>query len=233
MQATFQNNGIDSAVSKTINMPNEATKKDVEQAYMIAYNLGCKGITVYRDGSRENQVLTTGSTEQKKQNLPDYVMPVKRPRRVPGVCESYKIGCGKLYVTVNHSDGRLVETFANKGSEGGCPGYVEGLSRTISAALRSGVHPLALAEQLSTVKCPNCKGKKGLDAHSCPDAFGQAIKTAFEELEKTNDDTEVKNSEPVVTETASSEAVCPECGTPGLPSEGCFTCQACGFSRCS
>jgi ribonucleoside-diphosphate reductase alpha chain len=225
MQAAFQNNGVDSAVSKTVNMPNNATVQDVEKAYMMAYDLGCKGITIFRDGCRgENQVLTTGSSiPENNQTETKYVKPTKRKKRTPGITEDYQVGCGKLYITINGDQNGLIETFSNLGANGVCSGYSEGLSRMISLAMRSNIDPYEIIEQLKVVKCPNCKGKK-VDAKSCPDAFSKAIETRLKELniQKEAEKEIVQNYDKT------------ECQHPRMiMQEGCSSCPDCGYSKCS
>src|SRR5690606_31128569 len=102
MQAAFQNH-VDNAVSKTVNFSNDATKEEVEEVYMLAYKLGCKGVTIYRDGSRENQVLSITKKEENRNN--DFkVKPRMRPEITRGITEKVKIGCGNLYITVNYDE---------------------------------------------------------------------------------------------------------------------------------
>jgi ribonucleoside-diphosphate reductase alpha chain len=226
MQAAFQNNGVDSAVSKTINMLNNATVEDVNNAYMLAYKMKCKGITIYRDGSRQNQVLSTNSTSVSENNQTEskYVKPNKRKKRTPGITEDYFVGCGKLYITVNGDKDGLVETFSNLGGNGVCSGYSEGLSRMISLAMRSNIDPYEIVDQLQMVKCPNCKGKK-IDAKSCPHAFSKAIETRLKELGINKQE---KQIETIVVENVE------ECKHPKMiMQEGCNVCPDCGYSKCS
>jgi ribonucleoside-diphosphate reductase alpha chain len=226
MQAAWQKN-VDLSISKTVNMPNNATIEDIKKVYELAYELGCKGVTIYRDGSKTNQPLTTGSTTpNNNQTETKYIKPKKRPKRVPGIVESYQVGCGKIYITVDGDKNGLVETFSNIGGNGVCIGYSEGLSRMISLALRSGIDPEDIIDQLHTVKCPNCKGKK-VEAKSCPDAFSKAI-------EKTMKDFGLSNNEKQKIEVETKDQVlCPECGQQLIFSEGCNICGNCGYSKCN
>nr|DAQ19086.1 MAG TPA: ribonucleotide-diphosphate reductase subunit alpha [Caudoviricetes sp.] len=208
IQAAFQA-FTDNAVSKTINLPNKATENDVEQAYMLAYETGCKGITVYRDGSRESQVLNFEKDE------PASKPTVRtRPERVDGYTDAKKIGCGKLYITVNHDEYGPIEVFTNTGKAGGCPAQSEGLARMVSLALRYDVPVDAIAKQLCGIRCMSTIRKDGCAVLSCPDAIGKALREF--------DSTSVKN-------TGSS---CPECGQPLEQSEGCVICHSCGYSKC-
>ncbi|MBI5196222.1 MAG: vitamin B12-dependent ribonucleotide reductase, partial [Nitrospirae bacterium] len=163
MQAAFQKH-VDNAVSKTVNFPHETSAKDVEDVYLLAYALGCKGVTVYRDGSREEQVLSTGKTasEQKTQtDAPvntEYVqkiVPKKRPEAIKGTTRLLKTGCGHLYVTVNEdTNGNLFELFTHMGKAGGCAAsQAEAIGRLVSLALRGNIEPVEIVKQLRGISC--------------------------------------------------------------------------------
>jgi ribonucleoside-diphosphate reductase alpha chain len=227
MQAAWQKN-VDLSISKTVNMPNDATVEDIKKVYELAYELGCKGVTIYRDGSKTNQPLISGSTSMSKNNQikTKYIKPKKRPKRIPATVESYQVGCGKIYITVGGDKTGLVETFSNIGGNGVCLGYSEGLSRMISLALRSGIDPEDIIDQLHTVKCPNCKGKKS-EVKSCPDAFSKAIEKTMRDLnllDKEEQKIKVKDQ---------TQVLCPECGQQLIFSEGCNICGNCGYSKCN
>lgn len=203
IQAAFQKY-TDNAVSKTINFANSATKEDVGKAYSLAYQLGCKGITVYRDGSREEQVLSTGSKNtaqtpsgnqesgqvqqrdpeqtQSPSAQPAYVpeansiMPRPRPPVTVGVTEKIKIGCGNLYVSVNADEQSICEIFTNTGRAGGCSSQSEATARLISIAMRSGISVEAIIEQIRGIRCPACIRREGVNVTSCPDAIARVIK---------------------------------------------------------
>jgi ribonucleoside-diphosphate reductase alpha chain len=158
MQAAFQES-TDAGISKTVNFPNEATVEDVEDAYLLAWESHCKGITVYRAGSREKEVLTTGTTDNAKSNdvddentiaIPQYITPAERPSTLNGITRRVRTGRGNLFVTVNMaSDGRPFEVFATHGKAGGNDAAMaEAVSRMASLSLRSGIDPVDVAEQL-------------------------------------------------------------------------------------
>ncbi|HPW00307.1 MAG TPA: vitamin B12-dependent ribonucleotide reductase, partial [Oscillospiraceae bacterium] len=143
MQAAFQKH-TDNAVSKTVNFKHEATQEEVRHVFDLAYRLGCKGVTIYRDGSRDSQVLNIGKEEKKEETpvvtvVEHAIVPRPRPDTVFGITERMRIGCGNLYVTVNYDKDGICEIFTNTGKEGGCPSQSEATARLISVALRSGI----------------------------------------------------------------------------------------------
>lgn len=213
IQAAFQKY-VDNAVSKTINFPNHATPEDVEKAYLLAYKLGCKGITVYRDGSREQQVLSLGKASKYPQ-----VEPRPRPQVTKGVTIRMNTGCGKLYVTINEDEYGICEVFAQMGKAGGCAySQIEATGRLISLALRSGVRVESIIKQLMGIRCPSPVWQNGDQIVSCSDAIARALK------EYTKSTVEVERSE---------MGACPDCGAAVEYDGGCIVCRSCGFSRCS
>lgn len=181
IQSAFQRY-TDNAVSKTVNFSNSATREDVSNVYMLAYKMGCKGVTIYRDGSRESQVLNIGSVNKEKKEetaaavqTPETLVPRTRPEVTMGVTEKVRIGCGNLYITVNSDENGICEVFTNLGRAGGCPSQSEATSRLISIALRAGVDINEIIEQLRGIRCHSTLRQKGLKVLSCPDAIGRAL----------------------------------------------------------
>ncbi len=189
MQAAFQR-FTDNAVSKTINLSNSAGKKQVAECYALAYRLGCKGVTIYRDGSRAEQVLNIGSVnkkagEEKKtgQEIAEKqsdimnvnIQPRKRPEVTMGFTERMKIGCGNLYVTVNYDKHGICEVFTSTGKAGGCPSQSEATARLVSIALRSGVSMQEVYHQLKGIRCPSTVRRGGMSCTSCPDAIAKVL----------------------------------------------------------
>lgn len=195
MQAAFQRH-TDNAVSKTVNLSHDATTDDVREVFTLAYKAQCKGVTIYRDGSRDLQVLNIGKVQGKEasdnQPLPagDNVYcdscndiskraagiePRPRPDITTGFTEKVRIGCGNLYITVNYDENGICEVFTNTGRAGGCPSQSEATSRLVSVALRSGMDVKSIVEQLKGIRCPSTIRQKGLNVLSCPDAIGRLI----------------------------------------------------------
>jgi len=183
IQAAFQKY-TDNAVSKTINFRNSASREDIAAAYRLAYKLGCKGLTVYRDGSRDEQVLSAGTSRasQKPEQTPGEslathtITPRPRPAVTVGVTEKIKIGCGNLYVSVNADEQGICEVFTNTGRAGGCASQSEATARLISVALRSGLAVDSIIEQMRGIRCPACVRREGVNVTSCPDAISKVIR---------------------------------------------------------
>ncbi len=213
IQAAFQK-FIDNAVSKTINFPHEATPEDIEKAYLMAYHQGCKGVTIYRYGSRETQVLNLSKTIDSSK-----INPRPRPTRTLGITERISTGCGKLYVTINSDDKGICEVFAQMGKTGGCASsQIEATGRLISLALRSGINLPSIMKQISGIRCPSPTWGNGQQVLSCPDAICRVISNYTQA--KVEEDDQVMGS-------------CPDCGGQVVHENGCLTCHSCGFSRCS
>lgn len=213
IQAAFQRH-TDNAVSKTINFPNSATPQDVYDAYIQAYKSGCKGLTIYRDGSRDVQVLNI----QKKPDYPQ-VEPRPRPDKTIGATERINTGCGKLYVTINRDEYGFCEVFAQMGKAGGCAySQIEATARLISLALRSGVRIESIIRQLMGIRCPSPVWQNGEQILSCTDAIAKVLNHQAQ-----------ANVESALQEMGA----CPDCGASVEHEGGCIVCRACGFSRCA
>lgn len=231
IQAAFQRH-TDNAVSKTVNFPHSATREDVAKVYWLAYELGCKGVTIYRDGSREAQVLSVPARSEGGGEVAAAALTVVRPRPRPlesetrGITKKFKIGgCGKLFVTVNSDDFGLCEVFTNTGEEG-CQPLSEAVSRLVSIALRSGVEVESVVNQLKGIKCVGCiVDQPETRVLSCPDAIGKAIEKYVNGVNRF--DLSVFGG-------PRSVIPCQEPGCTGymVHADGCYTCVICGFSRC-
>ncbi len=212
IQAAFQK-FTDNAVSKTINFSHSATREDVRKAYLLAYDLGCKGLTIYRDGSRDQQVLNIQRAPE-----PPKVVPRPRPERTYGVTQRMNTGCGKLYVTLNSDEFGPCEVFAQMGKAGGCANsQIEATGRLISLALRSGVKPESILRQLLGIRCPSPVWQDGEMVLSCSDAMARVL----------ND-----YCQSGFTHMVAEMGACPDCGASVEHEGGCIVCRSCGFSRC-
>lgn len=215
MQAAFQVHTC-SAISKTINMPNSATKEDVSKAYMLAWELKCKGLTIYRDGSRTKEVLVkAGKKEVKNQKIQNLIYR-DREMDLIGKTRKAKTGCGNSYITVNFDEsGYPIEVFKQVSSKGGCDAMAEGLARMTSMALRHGIDIPEIVKQLRSVKCANAISKN-VGCLSCPDLMGRVLSDLTSRQKEDMSDTK-----------------CPDCGSKLATLEGCVKCVNCGWSKCS
>jgi len=230
MQAAFQK-FTDSAVSKTVNFPHEATPDDVTKVYMLAYQEGLKGITIYRDRSRDSQVLTVGEGVKKTEGK---LAPRKRPKVTTGVTERVNTGCGYIYVTVNFDNRGISEVFSTLGKAGGCAAaQLEAISRLTSLALRSGIDIDSIVKQLRGIRCPSIAWEQGHAILSCADAIASVLEKYIREKTETNEKSTNPNTSSQNPEMVKSWAgQCPDCGGPLIYQEGCNICLACGFTKC-
>ncbi|NLA26765.1 MAG: hypothetical protein GX878_05155, partial [Firmicutes bacterium] len=214
-QALFQKH-TDNAVSKTINLKREATMEDVKDAYIMAWEAGCKGITVYRDGSREKQVLNVGVGEEES------LRPSSRPATLTGRTTCIKTPLGNLFVTVNTAGGKPFELFAQIGKAGSdVVAFTEGIARLISLALRCGVGVEEIIAQLEGIGGYRSVGFGPNRIMSVPDAIGRALAGL------------VKVDSGENSSHYNSREICPDCGSGALIMvEGCAKCEACGYSEC-
>jgi ribonucleoside-diphosphate reductase alpha chain len=237
MQAAFQKY-VDNAVSKTINFTQEAGKEDIQMAYQLAYDLGCKGVTVYRDGSRSNQVLNVGNKEEKAEadDKKPNVMPRKRPDITTGITQKIETGCGHLYVTVNSDSEGPCEVFTQMGKVGGCASaQLEAIARLTSLGLRSNIKLESIIRQIRGIRCPSPMWHKGKVITSCADGLSKALENflhidseALHDIEEIN-----KNVTAPVKQTGNKQSgTCPDCGSTIEHSEGCMKCNSCGWSKC-
>ncbi|MCL1916099.1 MAG: vitamin B12-dependent ribonucleotide reductase [Desulfovibrionaceae bacterium] len=228
MQAAFQQY-TDNAVSKTVNLPASASVEDVRRIYHLAYDLGCKGVTVYRDGSRSSQVLTAGTAKDPlldvMPELPHSAAVLSRPGRLTGITQKVNTGHGTMYVTVNELDGKPFEVFATIGKSGySIMAKAEAIGRLISLCLRGGTPIKDIARQIRGIGGDSPvfqQGKKG-NIQSIPDGIAWVLEDMYPECRVENEQGE------------SLHNVCPECGQNSLRfQEGCLICMGCAFSRCS
>ena len=222
MQAAFQKY-TDNAVSKTVNLPRDATVEDVRKVYDLAYELDCKGVTIYRDGSKENQVLSLGRKDEKQDGFLRAVK--KRPETLQGFTTKIKTGYGYLYVTVTEYEGQPFEVFATIGKSGrSTTAKTEAIGRLVSLALRSGVKVDKVVNQLKGIGGENPIFQDGGLVLSIPDAIARVLEKRYMSGENA-----AKNHK---TEYSLMGEKCPECGQTVSFEEGCMMCHFCGFNKC-
>ena len=247
LQAAFQRH-TDNAVSKTINFARNAANEDISRAFFMAYDNGLKGITIYRYGSKKNQVLTIEKVaeEHEETGSHDHIKPRPRQAITTGTTEKIKTGCGNLYVTVNSDETGLCEVFCQMGRSGGCTSsQSEAISRLISLALRSGVSLDEIVSQLKGIRCPSPIWQNGKLILSCSDAIATTLSRYLnkdtnrfktDELTVLTQDADSMKLKKVIAKKSISKGemsgVCPDCGGILEHEEGCLICRACGFTKC-
>ncbi|MBN1968474.1 MAG: vitamin B12-dependent ribonucleotide reductase [Candidatus Delongbacteria bacterium] len=232
MQSAFQES-VDSSISKTINFSYNATKSDILDAYIQAYDSECKGITVYRDGCRPYQVLNTGNKTNEDKKKPEVKkvensnVPMYRPDVIEGKTYKTTTGEGTMYVTVNTIDGVPFEIFSSIGKAGGnSAAQSEAVSRLVSLALRSRISVEVIVDQLLGIGSPTPVWHNGEKILSTPDAVAKILKRYIK-------DENSLDIEQIVEEKHNDGPVCPKCNGTLHMQEGCLTCHTCGFSKCS
>ncbi len=246
MQAAFQRH-TDNAVSKTINFPNNATREDVARAYLMAYKEGCKGITIYRDGSRDVQVLNIGGKAKEEVKPPEEtgkMTPRKRPNVTFGVTEKITTGCGTLYVTVNSDNRGVCEVFTSLGKSGGCAAaQLEAIARLISMSLRAGIGVESIIKNLKGIRCPSIAWSGGHAVLSCADAIATVLERHMKHQQPQLPRDDKGNLEVVQVQAQNTGGngssgigvmggQCPECGGLLVYQEGCHICYGCGYTKC-
>lgn len=224
VQAALQN-FCDTAISSTINLPKEVTLDEVKELYKLAWDKGLKGVTIYKDGSRD-AILSTDNTSKPSSFSLDCVTTMSRDdlgQVLKGETYKYHTACGTLYITVNKdSNGNIVEIFTNSSKNGTCKANLNGETRLASLALRAGVKTEEVIDTLKSIQCQSCvfakaKGTK-IDGTSCPDIISKCLKQAY-------------SNKTAQSETNYSEK-CPECGNVLTHEGGCVQCT-CGYSKCN
>ena len=221
MQAAFQK-FTDNAVSKTVNLPNAATIDDIRRVYWMAYEMGCKGVTVYRDGCKSVQVLCTGDGEKKEADDSRTVR--DRPDLVYGFTQKVRTGHGLMYVTINEVDGKPFEAFATIGKSGrSTTAKAEAVGRLVSLALRSGIEVEKIVQQIKGIGGEVQvfqPGKLG-QVQSIPDGIAWVLENRYLKSRKSVHDTNGLGAQH-----------CPECDEALVFQEGCLICPACAYTKC-
>lgn len=248
VQATWQK-WIDASISSTVNLPVDATVDDVFKLYVAAHELGCKGVTVFREGCKKAGILNGNTQKDDKPPVvvPDIAIDFEDTDIDHCVAMGSKLqtGCGSLWMTVyfNPLTGKLCHIFLNKGSSGGCNSYMVGLSRLISLAGKRGATVEEIIDQLeSVVACPSfVKRKWSIGDTSpgkcCPEAIGKELKVLYEKFKKSfMENTTIQANtlwDNIESQTCEiTVAKCPECGEDLSFMGGCVSCTNCGYSKC-
>jgi len=219
MQAAIQKH-IDTAISSTVNLPQDISTDEVEKIYFLAWKLGCKGITVYREGSREG-ILETNQVERKTEEKSSEF---ERPKVLTGRTLKLKLPQGGLYVTANSDEaGRMKEVFVTLGKLGGDEkADAEAIGRLISLYLQHGGDVQSVVKMLKGIRGKYVSWDEGVQLLSIPDAVAKAL--------------EVLVAGRVTKEAATplvQGGTCPDCGESAIIFEGgCYKCTDCGYSKC-
>jgi len=238
MQATIQKH-IDQAISKTINCPAETTKKEISDLIKFAWESGCKGLTIYREGSRSDVVLETNATkktEEKKE-------PIAIPREIDLKSIRMNSACGILWVKTGflHGSSDPIEVWVDA-EKGGCRANLEFIGRLISKMLQEGIYYEVACKQGDKVFCAACVNnvKNESEGYSCANLISKGIKEGIKKREEdllnnkmTISDIGKKYDSSILDAMLIGNGIkCPECGAKLNRIEGCFTCSSCGYSRC-
>lgn len=230
---------IDASISSTLNLPKESPVEDVFKAYIAAHELGCKGLTVFRDGCKKEGILKGVAKEEKPE--PTQLNAIDTDiNHCIAFGSKLQTGCGSLWMTVyfHKKTGQLCHIFLNKGSKGGCNSYMVGLSRLISLAGKKGATVEEIVDQLkSVVACPSFVSRKTIEANisdgrSCAEAVGRELLKLHEQF-KIN-----YLNQPEITQLKINNEVkieigkCPECGAELSHTGGCINCYNCGWTKC-
>ena len=240
---------IDASISSTVNLPQDTTVEQVEELYRYAYDVGCKGLTIFRDGCARTAILNSGTAkEEPKEEVVenkrlDTIMPITRADmgdRLEGATYVRTTACGKLYITINtNNKGELVEVFIDPSKSGGCLANVEVIGRLCSSMLRAGVAVEAVIDSAKGVKCSSCaRSKKKVDGLSCGDIVAKVIEAEYKyrqgkkDLKKQLEN--FKYETPIIIEKPADIKIakCPECGAELSFTGGCNICPECGYSKC-
>lgn len=242
----------DMSVSKTINVPTEASFDEVKDIYVQCWKNGIKGCTIFRPNAiRQGILLTKNKDDESKPKSPSLTLPrgtiIECSNDLIGKKRKINSGCGSIHVLAffDPMDGSLQEVYFNKGSTGGCGNSLVGLSRMISLLCRAGVDIIAIKDQLdSTGVCPSYATRKATHHDTskgscCPMAIGNALVEMYNEMQSELDDKEEeekpvkqKSIKPIHANNAPSTEVCPECGEPLVHIGGCVSCPNCAWTKC-
>lgn len=251
MQAAWQQH-IDASISSTVNVPNNFTVEETELLYLMAYEKGCKGITIFRDGCKRSGILTTHGEEKSVPTAGEGLARgeiVSIDDNVIGKKRKLVTGCGSLHCMAffDPETGALLETYLSKGSTGGCNNFMIGLSRMISISARAGIDIYTIIDQLnSTGNCPSYSVRRATRGDTsrgscCPMGVGNALLDMYNEVQREMQRGDAADSgvkkvavKPKADKKVTAESIfCPQCGEPLAFEGGCTTCKNCGWSKCN
>lgn len=244
MQSVWQEH-IDASISSTVNVPNDFTIEQVEDLYMLAWQKGLKGVTIFRDGCKRTGILSTTGNLPEQSTTHQSIelqrgMIIKADDNCVGRKRTLRTGCGTLHCEAffDPDTGELLETYFSKGSLGGCNQFMIGLSRLISLAARAGVDIYSIVDQLkSSGTCPSyavraATKKDTSKGSSCPVAIGNALIDMYEELQRDlSCDSDASQEDEIATDKQVINP-CPKCGEELRFEGGCMTCPSCGWTKC-
>ena len=238
---------VDTAISSTVNLPNETTKEDIAKLYLLAWEKGLKGITIFREGCKRMPILSTETPKKEEEQKEERKLGRGEIKVISddviGKKRRLISGCGSLHCAAyfDRTTGELLEVFLDKGSAGGCDNFMTGLSRMISLAARAGCSVYDIVDQLnSSGTCPSYAVRRATKhdtspGSSCPVAVGNALLDMQIEI---NEELEIDNPKPIIKKKETKSVIlpkykCPECGSEITFEGGCQTCKNCGWSKCS
>lgn len=239
---------IDASISSTINLPESATEVDVANLYIMAYQTGCKGITIFREGCKREAILKSAHQQAEEKVVAEAKI-IEDEVQAPvdtsiENCRAYgskiQTGCGSLWITAyfHKETGQLCHIFLDKGSQGGCNSFMVGLSRLISLAGKKGSSIDEIVDQLeSTIACPSYIsqrriGKEVSPGNCCPGAIGKELKHLYNLYKDDFKSHEAVAPTAEIQDNKVQIAKCPECGADLSFTGGCITCFNCGYSKC-
>ncbi|MBI2251259.1 MAG: hypothetical protein HYU63_00585 [Armatimonadetes bacterium] len=249
MQAAFQKY-TDNAVSKTVNFKEESAREEVKEVFLLAYRENCKGVTIYRHGSRQKQVLNVGNGEKKeipkeeknikltleqasqKEENNSHLLKSSFPpgKAFLGITERIPICNNNLYITVNYDESKISEVLIKTKSKEGCNIQLEILGRLINLAIKEGIEVNLILRELRDIKCPDCLEDSKIPIVPCTDGIIKVLeraltkKESFIHLASTSQKNSLLKSK--------ISAFCPECKGIVEYAEGCSLCRNCGYSKC-
>ncbi len=243
MQAAFQKY-IDAAVSKTINCPESTTVEDIYNIYMEAWKSGCKGITIYREGSRQDVVLETNAPIKQTEISIEISNPVKykllthprgrilpkTPREIPATTFKRNSGCGKMMITIGEMDSQPHSV--NIVNKGGCDALTQALAELTALALRWGIPQWDITKVLMGIRCSAAMKNPKSNGKSCADILGKILYEYFPHDDAPSKE-DIEPKQTTISDFKINTIQCPECGESLIFESGCVICKSCGFSRCS